>query len=181
MDCGTETKAASWKITSMPRTASSTREASRKSPSRISKRSPLNCRVKSSRFSRFPVLKFSNTRTDSPGSSKVRTICAPMNPPPPVTRYFMLSPCTSQDSANRTQNNLEIHPKRPMFDVIKIVFDFDCRFSHAGYISIIDLYSTGGRGFDEQTRSIKRHLPLIISHQLGPLRPRTYETHFSTQ
>src|SRR6476646_6785289 len=147
MDCGTDTNAASWKIISTPRTASSTCEVFRRSPSRTSKRSPSNCWVRPSWFSRFPELKLSSTLTELPCSSNVRTICDPMNPAPPVTRYFMLSPCTPQYCADRPQNDLEVHSKRPMFDVVKIIFDFDGRLCDTGNISIVDLCPTRQSGF----------------------------------
>src|SRR5215216_5947619 len=181
MDWGTETKAASWKITSTPRTASSTRVTSRTSPSRTSSLLPSNWRVNSSMFSRFPVLKLSRTRTFDPCSNKAWTICDPIKPAPPVTRYFILSPGPAKDRAYRPQDNGHIHCQGPMFDVVKIIFQLDNCFGHTGDISIIDLRPTGEPWLDEQTRSIEGNLLLIFVDQARSLCSWTDETHLAAQ
>src|SRR5689334_4241877 len=42
------------------------------------------------RFSFFPVLKLSKTRTELPRFTKASTICEPINPAPPVTKHFIV-------------------------------------------------------------------------------------------
>src|SRR5690242_7704219 len=103
-----------------------------------------------------------------------------MNPAPPVTRYFILSPGTTKDGADRPQNNGKIHGKTSMFDVIKIVFQLDYGFRHAGNISIIELCPASQTWLDEQTRPIERNLSLVLFYQTGSLCTRTDKTHLAT-
>src|SRR5688572_24259916 len=104
-----------------------------------------------------------------------------MKPAPPVTRYFILSPYALEYCTYRPQDNLEIHSKRAMFDVVKVIFEFDGCFCDASYIAIIDLRPAGEPWFNQQTGAIKRNLLLKFCYQLRSFCTRPYETHFSAK
>src|SRR5262245_61544596 len=70
-----------------PLAARSVAAKSRMSPSMNSILSAIR-----DRFSRWPVIRLSSTRTRSPRLTSASAICEPMNPAPPVTRYNLLSP-----------------------------------------------------------------------------------------
>src|SRR5574341_1263513 len=120
---------------SAPRTACATAAASRTSPSRTSNRPPFFERFSPSKFSRLPLEKLSSTRTNASCSSKAPTMCDPMNPAPPVTRYRVTLPASAtQHCTDRAQHNQDVHHQRAMLDVVEIVLQLDRRFCDIGEI-----------------------------------------------
>src|SRR5262245_6894871 len=100
-------------------------------------------------------------RTDSPFSSKVCAMCEPINPAPPVTKYFILPACSPHDRTDRAQNNLDIHGNGAMFNIVQVVLQFHAGFGYACHITIVDLCPTGEARLCQEACPIKWNLPLV--------------------
>src|SRR5512141_921253 len=177
-ESGAETKAASWKIVSTPRTASASAAWSRRSPSTTCRRLALCGRAAAVRFPRRPLEKLSRTRTDTPCSSRAPTICEPMNPAPPVTSVWLMSASfATQHGPNGAQDDGDVQHQGTVLDVVEVVLELDTRFRHARDVAIVDLCTAGQAGLDEQPGAVERDLLLVLGDELGPLGTRANQAH----